>query len=606
MLFDGLVNLVSRLGTRADKASANTYVIPRLSPDEIMAAYSTTWFGRIVDAKAEDTVREWREWQLETAEKGLVEKVEKTLGIRQKLMQVDIWSMRDGGAALFLGGLPGAPDKPVNWESVGKDALKYVVPLSKTQISTGQRILDVQDPDYNKPENYTVATANGRQLIIHRDRIVRMVGVEYDPAMQADGWGESLWYRLKAVVEGSDVIAAGVASMVQEAKIDVIHIPRLMDNLSTAEYETTLIKRIELAARLKSMVNTLVLDGGKGGDTNEGGETFDTKQLSFANLHDLQDRAMMLMAGMADIPQTRLFGRAPQGMNATGDSDARNYAAMVKARQELKVQPAITNLDRAIVRSALGTEPEGLWYLWSPLYTPTPKESADTEKTYADAFKVRVDTGAIDEEVLSKAERNRMIETGLYPGIEDAIDESDNEGIVDPEEREAKQLERMESEAVIAAQNAPKQITKDAEPRSLYVRRDVVNVTEIRKWAEANGIFDILPDLHVTVVYSRESVDWLKAGNENWNQDEAGRLTVPPGGPRVVEPLGDVTAALQFASTMLQWRHESILRSTGATHDFDEYIPHISLTKSSVDLSTVKPYRGKIVLGPEIFEEVKR
>ncbi|WP_438802171.1 hypothetical protein, partial [Enterobacter hormaechei] len=40
-------------------------------------------------------------------------------------------------------------------------------------------------------------------------------------------------------------------------------------------------------------------------------------------------------------------------------------------------------------------------------------------------------------------------------------------------------------------------------------------------------------------------------------------------------------------------------------HDYPDYTLHISLTKATVDLSKVEPYRGRIVLGPEIFEEIR-
>jgi uncharacterized protein len=55
----------------------------------------------------------------------------------------------------------------------------------------------------------------------------------------------------------------------------------------------------------------------------------------------------------------------------------------------------------------------------------------------------------------------------------------------------------------------------------------------------------------------------------------------------------------------LKWRHASIL-SEGASWDYADYQPHITITydKGDVDLATVEPYRGKIVLGPEIFAEV--
>jgi hypothetical protein len=65
-----------------------------------------------------------------------------------------------------------------------------------------------------------------------------------------------------------------------------------------------------------------------------------------------------------------------------------------------------------------------------------------------------------------------------------------------------------------------------------------------------------------------------------------------------------MTAVLMFASSQLYWRHREIVEA-GASHDFPDYTPHVSLTESPVDLSGVEPYRGRIVLGPEIFEELR-
>jgi hypothetical protein len=87
----------------------------------------------------------------------------------------------------------------------------------------------------------------------------------------------------------------------------------------------------------------------------------------------------------------------------------------------------------------------------------------------------------------------------------------------------------------------------------------------------------------------------------DWNSTDRGEVTVAPGGVRIVEPLGGMTAVLLFTSSTLTWRHEQIIRA-GATSDYPDYQPHISLTKSPVDLAGIVPYRGKIVLGPEIFE----
>jgi hypothetical protein len=149
--------------------------------------------------------------------------------------------------------------------------------------------------------------------------------------------------------------------------------------------------------------------------------------------------------------------------------------------------------------------------------------------------------------------------------------------------------------------------TNKAEPRTLYVRRDVVNAAEIIKWAKAQGFKTTLPasDMHVTVAYSHAPVDWMQMG-ESWYSNKDGKLEVAPGGARLVEQFDKGAVVVLFNSSELTWRHMA-MRERGATWEHDEYQPHITITyePGDVDLAKVEPYRGKIVLGPEIFEEIE-
>ncbi|TGP28211.1 phage portal protein [Mesorhizobium sp. M2D.F.Ca.ET.232.01.1.1] len=147
-----------------------------------------------------------------------------------------------------------------------------------------------------------------------------------------------------------------------------------------------------------------------------------------------------------------------------------------------------------------------------------------------------------------------------------------------------------------------------ATPRTLYVCRKLLNTDAFLKWAHGQGFKNTLPadQLHVTIAYSRARIDWLTVG-ENWVQNPKGTLTIAPGGPRVVEALGKDGAAiaLLFASTDLSWRHVAI-REAGASFDWPEYQPHVTITTdpTDVDLSKVEPYRGELIFGPEIFSEI--
>jgi HK97 family phage portal protein len=150
---------------------------------------------------------------------------------------------------------------------------------------------------------------------------------------------------------------------------------------------------------------------------------------------------------------------------------------------------------------------------------------------------------------------------------------------------------------------------KASTPRTLYVCRKLKNGDELLRWAKAQGFKTTLAadDLHVTIAYSRARVDWM-AVPESWNNERDGGLVIAAGGPRVVEPVGDQGAvALKFASTELSWRHMGIREATGASWDYPDYQPHVTITydAAGVDLAMVEPYRGALRFGPEIFEEIK-
>lgn len=148
----------------------------------------------------------------------------------------------------------------------------------------------------------------------------------------------------------------------------------------------------------------------------------------------------------------------------------------------------------------------------------------------------------------------------------------------------------------------------DAEPRTLYVRRDVKNTKDILDWARGQGLEPVPgKELHVTVAHSSAPVDWMKLGTDCFSYDKDGLLRIEPGGPRIVEELGDEGAiVLFFYSSSLSWRHCD-LKERGCSWDFPDYQPHVTITykkPEGMNIRDIEPYRGPIVFGPEIFEEI--
>lgn len=624
-LADGYINAVARLGFGTSaKSAADSYMLAAelltANPAEIEAAYRTSWFRKVVDIPPFDMTRQWRHWQAKKDQIQKIEDEEKRLGVLVKVRQAMTWARLTGGAGILLGVNDGLPSSaPLDPERVAQGGLQFIHPMSRDTLSAGELDRDPLSPTFGQPTLYRISGGNRPETVIHPTRVIRFVGNEIPDSVTttADGWGDSLWFVLKRAISSSDAVMEGLASLVHEAKIDVIKIPNLMENLATQAFEDKLVNRLAAATRAKSINNALLLDAN---------EEYDQKQITFSSLPDVAKIFLAVMSGMADIPATRLLGKSPDGQNATGDSDLRNYYDMLKSRQSNELTPAMNPLDECLIRSALGNRPEEIYSEWNPLWQMTPQEKAEVDNKNADTIGKIALTGLVPDVALAKGVQNKIVEDGILPGMDQALADAEADGelpsaLTEPTPGEiamAALAAKTADPGNPANQNTPppkgkpsSRAVNDAMPRTLYVRRQVQNAADIIAWAKAQGFEQTVPpkEMHVTIAFSRELIDWQKAGNaDDWGSvDKDGVLTIPPGGPRSVEPLGPHGAlVLMFASSALSYRWWR-LRDTGASWEYgDDYQPHITLTyeETGLDWRKITPYRGKIVLGPEIFEEV--
>lgn len=588
------------------------------SQQEIEAAYRMSWLcAKIHDLPPYDMTRAWRTWQADKGQITLIEAEERRLGLRQKVRRA-LWLARlHGGGALILG-LPGNPNEEAAADSLGKGGLAYVHVVSRHQLTIRELERDVTSPYFGQPRFYEMTTPARSGVPIHPSRVIPFLGrpiPEGAIGVTADDfWGDPLLMSLASGLDNSDRAQAAIADMLDEAKVDIISIPNLMEMLGQPDYEQRLLKRLTLAASIKKSSGTLLISAPAG--EGDQGEKWETKQLSFDGLPDLARMFLQVASGAADIPATRLLGQSPDGMNATGESDLRNYYDALAGRQSADLQPSLDPLDEMLLRSALGSRPEEIFYEWESLWQLTPEAKAEVAKKTAEAIKIIADTGLVPTRALEESVQNRLIEDGMFPGLEDALDELP-EGERFPSENPDNDLEADPTLAVTPADPRAAQPRRraandarlnDASPRTLYVRRDVLNGTAIIAHFKEQGLEGLRQpgDLHVTLASSKQPLDWMKVAAE-WSREPNGNLTVAAGGPRIVEPLGPNRVTVQlFNSPDLSWRHQDIKRA-GASWDYEEFQPHITVAEAQADgfdLDQVEPWRGVIELGPEIFEEV--
>ena len=586
---DSLRSFVAGLGDPLrDKMASSYYGLQFLSDEQLLNAYRTSWLaGKIVDIPAMDSIRKGRDWQASNDEIELIEAEEFRLGLWQKLLDARTKARLWGGAAIYIGTGEGDASQPLDVEKVKAGGIQFLTVLSRNDLSAGEIDQDAMSETFGKPKDYQILTGNAVIANVHPSRLVVFVGRPHpDDRLQGGlnkGWGDSVLEVVFSAVKNADATAANIASLVFEANVDVFGVPDLMTNLSDPDYAQRLNDRFTLAATAKSINKALVRDSL---------EEYDRKTISFSNLPEVMQGFLQMVAGAADIPVTRLLGQSPGGLNSTGESDLKNYYDRLSAEQELVIRPAMWRLDECLIRSALGKRPPEINYRWSALWQMTDKEKAEIGKMKSESAEILGRTGLFTSEELRTAVSNAFVEDGFLPGLEYAMDETGEDW----------------NETLGGEGDDPDDIepvsTADAAPRTLYIRRDVLNSAEIVEWAKSQGFETVQDGLHVTIIHTRTPLDWIKVGEDYWGEDK-GKMTINPGGPRLMERFGDAVV-LQFASSRLTWRHEDIKRM-GAETDYPEYQPHVTITwaiPEGMDLAKVEPYRGKILLGEEVFEEV--
>lgn len=572
---DGLTNALTGAGTTVDRAVHHRYALRFTDAAQLEQAYRSSWLPRkIVNIPAEDMTASWRDWQAEADDITKLEAAEAALHVQHKVTRALILARLFGGAAIIIGLRDNAPSQPLP-AVIREGDLAYLHVVNRQQISHGALETNITSPFFGEPTNWTLARQS-----IHPSRVIPFQGVQIPEGSLIGGtstfWGDSVLQAAMDAVQNADLAQAGFADLINEAKVDVINIPDLMTNVVSEAYERKLMTRLQLAATAKSIHRALVLDGN---------ETWSQRQISWAGMPDMIRAYLELVAGAADIPLTRLLGTTPGGLQSTGKGEEKNYLQMLESQRGGMLRRALQRLDAVLVPSALGKVPDGLHFTWPSLIQQDEKADAETEKMHSDMLVNAVNAGLVSADVAAGMFKGRVIERGHWPGAEMAYDEADAAG------------------AAMPGDDDDDTAMNDAAPRSLYVSRPVLNRGELQAWATAQGLGELQDDLHVTIAHSRQPLDWMRIESD-WNQDTAGQITIAPGGVRIVEPLGSKTAVLLFTSSHLSWRHQGIINA-GASHDYPDYQPHISLTEAPVDLAGIEPYQGRIILGPERFEELR-
>ena len=393
---DGLMNVVSGLGTNKSKREHNQWVYGQLNDyASLDACFSTNWIARqIVEVPAQDMTREWR--RIKSGEAEAIAELEQELCLAAVVEEAAAWARLFGGAGVLM--LTGQDlTKPLNVNKIKKGDLKSLITFDRHELAgSTMNTYDVLAANYLQPDFYTVQGGNQQ---IHWSHFARFTGERLPRRQlaQTQGWGDSV--LRKCIEDISDMVAAkgGIAELLQEANIDVITREGLSEELAS-DQDDAITQRYELFSQMKSIINMALLDGD---------ETYDRKTLNLSGVAPILDIFITWISGAARIPVTKLFGSSAKGMNATGEGDLKNYNDDIRAQQNSALMRPMRTIDEVLVRSATGQWQSDYDYEWNPLDQPNTVEVAQSELLRAQKNVIYLESG-----VATKSQIQRELQAG--------------------------------------------------------------------------------------------------------------------------------------------------------------------------------------------------
>lgn len=575
---DGLVNVMTGLGTAKSKRSYNTWQMSTLNDWATLdACYVSNWIARkICDIPAEDMTREWRRVKSDGAEE--IASLEAQLLVPNAVQEAVTWARLYGGAGILM--LTGQDlTKPLRPELIRKGDLKRLLVLDRWDMAAmTTNTWDVLATNYLKPEFYSV---RGGSMQVHHTHFARFTGerLPLRHMAQTQGWGDSV--LRKCIEEITDMVAAkdGIAELMQEANIDVITREGLTDELST-DQDDMITKRYEMFSLMKSSIQMALLDGD---------EKLDRMTLNLSGVAPIIELFMTWISGAANIPVVRMFGTSAKGLNATGEGDDRIYNDSIRAGQRSYLAEPMRTLDEVMVRSALGYWPDDYDYTWNPLAQPNDLEMAQAEKLRADKHMLYLDAAVVQRSQVMR----ELQASEEYQFVEEDIDELEKleEGNMFDEPVD-------ETDPIAIADSEVNNGFVSVKPTVETARKIYNHLTSI-------GIIDQIPvdDLHVTVMYSKnKQIDDVPKPKDIYQAKQIGEPVIMGKDPwRAL--------VLKLDSDLLHARFVELVLS-GAEHSYPDFTPHISLkySPSDSDLQLLKdnPINiGDILLTGETFKPTK-
>lgn len=424
---DAFQNALARLGAGMPNLLEGTqYTLDRMTWDftTLTALYRGSWIARrIVDIIPADMLKNWITFNT-GLEPDLLKKIDIELRRTQLIRKVQdgmSWGRLYGGA-LGIMLIRGQGDteqlrEPLNLEMMMPGDFQGFMTLDRwTGISpSSDLVTDISDPEYGLPNEYIITNPiDGNMTRVHHSRCIRFVGnrLPYWEQIAEMYWSASALECVYDELKKRDNVSWNIAQLTFMAVLRVLKMQDLGTVLGATDPQSQaeLYRTLTAQNWLMSNMGMQILDASDG---------LETHQYTFGGVAEMYQQFIMDVAGAAEIPVTKLFGRSPSGLNATGESDLQNYYDMIGEKQESILRPILNKILPPFLMSLFGAVPDDLDFDFNPVSEPTDKERADLAKSGTDNVVAAVNAGLVSKRTGLKELKQQSERTGVWTNITD-------------------------------------------------------------------------------------------------------------------------------------------------------------------------------------------
>ena len=431
---DAFQNVLTRSGAfMPNVLEATDYPLTRLTQNWqlLNSLYRSHWvIRRIIDVIPSDMMKNGYKIisQMPPEQIKQITQLERKTQLNAKINEGLRWGRLYGGAAglILIKGHDDILDKPLDYNEIMPGSFAGLLIVDRwSGISADEELVtDITDPEFGLPKYYTITTEGmERGIRVHHSRICRFMGrdLPYLEKMTETYWGASEIEHVYDEIKKRDNVSWNMAMLTFMANLRTIKMEGMEQVLGVGGEKA----QAQLYATIQAMNammnnNSIQIIGSN--------DEYESHQYTFSGLGEVYDRFMMDVAGAAETPVTKLFGRSPAGMNSTGESDLQNYYDTIEEKQESELRPIYDKLLPIMMMSCFGMIPDDFDFTFNPVRRPKDDEMSELASKNTDSVTKAFDSGMISQRTALKELRQQSETTGMWSNITDEdIEKADAE-----------------------------------------------------------------------------------------------------------------------------------------------------------------------------------